>query len=393
MNLVVFFIDGLRPESVEQMEFLNSFENRARIKTELGAYSPVCHASIYTGVFPNKHLCWFTWKYSPKSSPFQILNKIRVSSLPHNIYSKYLCYKICLMGAGATNPFIYGFSVFNQIPMKYWSNFDTEIKKSFTEPNYYNGYPNIFEIFRLNRISYEVIGTNKRNQPFSSESVEKHKVKKDVSFILYFISDVDFLSHSFGQDSEICVKRLKFIDRVIEDKYRALQKIFKEFCFIVFSDHGHDEVKRTVNLREIFSKNNKELSSYVHFVDSNYARFWFQNSKDEENVRKILYKLEDEGFGFILTEEHFNRYHVKMPDNGYGDLIFYLDKPYVFWENKISAFGKKVEIPRSTHGYLPEYPESDAVFISNLELKKDRILLQDIAPSILQALDIRIPEY
>ncbi|MEM5867472.1 MAG: alkaline phosphatase family protein [Candidatus Aenigmatarchaeota archaeon] len=392
MPIVAVFVDGLKPESLEHMEFLNTLYH-VRVKTELGAYSPVCHTSIYTGVFPNKHLCWFTWKYSPESSPFQILNRIGVSHFPHNIYSQYLCYKICLMRSDAANPFIFGFSVFTEIPMKYWCYFDTDIKRPFTEPNFYNRYPNLFELLRLNEVKYEVIGTTKRDQPFSSESVKKHELKKDIVFTLYFIGDIDPLSHSFCQDSEVCVKRLKLIDKIMEEKYRDSQKIFKSFYFIVFSDHGHSEVKNTINLREIFRRRNRDLARYIHFTDSNYARFWFRNSKEEEDVRKVLYELEEDGLGFILTEKHFNRYHVDMPDNRYGDIIFYLDKPNVFMGKEISALGKKVERPVSMHGYLPDYPDSDGVFISNMRLKKDRMILQDIAPSILQALGLETPKY
>ncbi|MEM2780621.1 MAG: hypothetical protein QW791_07135, partial [Candidatus Bathyarchaeia archaeon] len=54
---------------------------------------------------------------------------------------------------------------------------------------------------------------------------------------------------------------------------------------------------------------------------------------------------------------------------------------------------KKVERPVSMHGYLPDYPDSDGVFISNMRLKKDRMILQDIAPSILQALGLETPKY
>ncbi|MCX8000238.1 MAG: hypothetical protein N3A69_15010, partial [Leptospiraceae bacterium] len=84
---------------------------------------------------------------------------------------------------------------------------------------------------------------------------------------------------------------------------------------------------------------------------------------------------------------------VNMPDNRYGDFIFYLDKPYIFFGKEISAFGREVRVYRSTHGYLPDYPDSDAVLVSNFELKKRSAILQDLTPSILKALDLNIPDY
>jgi bisphosphoglycerate-independent phosphoglycerate mutase (AlkP superfamily) len=45
------------------------------------------------------------------------------------------------------------------------------------------------------------------------------------------------------------------------------------------------------------------------------------------------------------------------------------------------------------HGYLPDYPDSDGILISNKKLKKDVAILQDIAPSILQALGLEVPDH
>lgn len=388
--VLAVFIDGLKPESVEYMDFLNTLE-KARVKTELGAYSPACNTSIYTGVFINKHLCWFTWKYSPDTSPFRILKKLGVAYLPHNTYSKYLCYKACLNLYHATNPAIFGFTVFASIPMRCWAYFDTDIKEPWEKPQFYNGYPNLFEILRVNRVQFEVVGAKSRDLPDSSKVVKMHHPKKDIMFLNYFIGDIDHLSHRYGQDHLKTIERLKTIDKILEEKYAEFKKIFNDFYFVVFSDHGHSEVKNVVNLEEIFRKKRKRLQDYIHFIDSNYARFWFRNPKEELEVKKVLSELEDKGF--ILTEEHLRRYHANMPDNRYGDLIFYLDKPNIFFSKEISALGRKITAPVSMHGYLPDYPDSDAVFISNKKLKKNKMILQDIAPSILRALGLEIPDY
>jgi hypothetical protein len=389
--VIAVFMDGLKPESLEYMEFLNTLY-KARLKTELGAYSPVCDTSIYTGVFLKKHLCWFTWKYSPNTSPFRILNKLKLANFPHNIYSKYACYKLALRLSGATNPAIFGFTVFAGIPMKYWACFDTDIKEPWERPNYYNGYPNLFKILETNNVRYEVVGTNSKNLPDSSRVVRKHNPREKVPLLNYFIGDIDHLSHEYGQDACETIRRLREIDEILQEKYARFEKIFfGDFYFIVFSDHGHSRVENIVNLEEIFKRNGKNLKDYIHFIDSNYARFWFRSSEEEEEVRKVLSELGDKGF--FLTDEHFKKYKANMPDNRYGDLIFYLDKPNVFFGKEISALGRRVSAPVSMHGYLPDYPDSDGVLVSNMKLKKNVAILQDIAPSILQALGLKVPDY
>jgi len=388
--VLAVFIDALKPESVEHMEFLRTLY-KATIRTELGAYSPACDTSIYTGVFLKKHLCWFTWKYSPNTSPFRILKKLGVTYLLHNIYSKYICYKACLKLHHAVNPAIFGFTVFAGFPMRYWTCFDTDIKEPWEKSQFYNGYPNLFEILRANSIQFEVIGAKSSDLPDSSKIVKMHHLKKDTMFLNYFIGDIDHLSHSYGQDHPKTIERLRTIDKILQEKYTEFERMFNDFYFMVFSDHGHSEVKEIINLGEIFKSRGKNLHDYIHFIDSNYARFWFRNSKEEKEVREALSELEDKGF--ILTEEHFKKYHVEMPDNRYGDLILYLDKPNIFFGREIHALGRKVTAPVSMHGYLPDYPDSDAVFVSNKRLKKDKMILQDIAPSILQALGLEIPDY
>jgi hypothetical protein len=388
--VLAVFIDGLKPESVRYMEFLDTLY-KARIKTELGAYSPVCDTSIYTGVFLSKHLCWFTWKYSPSKSPFKILNRLGIAYFPHIIYSKYACYKACLKLSHATNPAIFGFSVFVSLPMRYWAYFDTDIKEPWEKPNSYNGYPNLFEILRANRIQFEAVGAKSKDLPDSSSVVKIHCPKKDKVFLNYFIGDIDHLSHSHGQDSPETIERLRAIDKILQEKYAEFKKMFGDFYFIIFSDHGHSEVKDIVNLEEVFRKKGKKLQNYIHFIDSNYARFWFRNLKEREEVEEALSELEDKGF--IISEKHLKKYHAEMLDNRYGDLIFYLDKPSVFFGKEISALGRKVSAPASMHGYLPDYPDSDGILISNKKLKKDVVVLQDIAPSILQALSLEVPDH
>ena len=387
------FIDGLKPESVEYMEFLNTFEHKKRIKTELGAYSPVCYASMYTGVFPNKHLLWFTWKYSPDTSPFKLLKKAGLHKIPHNIYSKRICYKTSLFINRVTNPSVFGFTVFNSFPLKYWSYFDTEMKKPFTEPDLLNGYSNIFDILRTNGTEYEIVGTEANNLAESSKVVEKHSLQDIKPWTYYFVGDIDPLSHRYGQDSPETIKRLQMIDKILEEKYKELGKRSDNLYFMVFSDHGHAKVENTVNLKSIFRENGTKLEDFIHFLDANYARFWFRNEKERKEVEKILSMMDDKGF--ILSEEHMKKCHVDMPDNRYGDLIFYLDKPNIFKDEEISVLGRKaVKTPVTMHGYLPDYLDSDAVLIANKKIvNKAHIKLEDITPSILQALGIEIPDY
>ena len=84
-----------------------------------------------------------------------------------------------------------------------------------------------------------------------------------------------------------------------------------------------------------------------------------------------------------------------MPDNRYGDLIFYLDTPYIFDHGKLVVMGKQRNVsPVSMHGYLPDHSESDGVFISNKEvINETHIKLEDITPTILDVFDVKKSDY
>lgn len=388
--LLTVFIDALKPESIKYMPFINSLRTKMRIKTELG-YSNPSHASMYSGVYPNKHLHWFVWEYSPQTSPFRWIQRLRLDKLPHNIYTKYLCYRISRLSRRRVTSY-HGIPFLWYIPIKYWHYFDVTEKKFWSEPGFLGNYPTIFDILENNGIEYQIVGMTK-NASDSSKIIEKHRFEEVKPWTYLFIGDIDALSHKYGQDSIEARKRLAEIDQILESKYRFFKTGFEDFSFMLFSDHGHIKVEGRVNLGSFFSSQARQLNDYIHLIDSNYARFWFRNEKERREVSKILSILDDKGF--ILSPEHLKKYNLDMLDNRYGDLIFYLDAHYIFDRGEVYALGKKRSSSDvSMHGYLPDYPNSDGVFVSNREVtNKAYISLEDITPSILYFFNIQVPDY
>jgi len=376
MSVLTVFIDALKPESVEHMEFLNSFNNKARVKTELPSYSNTCHASMYTGVYPERHKHFFIWKYSPTTSPFKVFLKLRLHKVIHDIRIKYLLYAArCKLRFGIVP---YGYLFFARHTLDYWVNFDFETVKFWGSPDMYVGeYPTIFKILDKARVEYQVIWKPKG-------SLNKINVKSPpYPFTYIFIGRIDPATHIYGQEHPKTREILLQIDSVIERVYLNFENIYgNDFFFLVFSDHGQTEIGERVNLYSYFESNGRDLNNYLHFLDSCYARFWFRNDKEKEEVEEVLNKLDDKGF--ILTENIMKKHKAKIPTD-YGELIFYLEPPYVF----------DVVNPKAIcmHGYLPDHPDLDGVCVANRKIKSPYIKLEDITPSILQALGLEIPDY
>lgn len=382
--VLTIFFDALKPESIAYMPFLNSFANQRRIRTELG-YSVACHPTMYSGVHPNKHLQWFVWKYSPKTSPFQWVRIFKYLFLLDNLASRYFLHKYTRQYR-KLNTSWFGVPLLVNLPLKYWPLFDVVEDRSWDEPGYLKEYPTIFDLLRLNQTEFEIIGMN-RNGGDEFTQLGNHHFSSIKPWTYLFIGCVDSFSHRFGQHSPETISLMKRLDRLVEKKYFEYQKLEKDFDFIVFSDHGHIPVKKQVNIQAHFLKHGSSIHNFINLVDANMARFWFRTEKEEAIVRKILNDLPD---GFILTDEHLQRYHLEMPDNRYGDLVYYLDVPAVF-SKTIWGFSRK---QKSMHGYLPDYPDSDGVFISQRSVMQDpHVELVDILPTIFHSLGLQIPEY
>jgi len=380
--VMAVFVDGLKPSSVCRMPFLDSFSQKRRVRTDLG-YSITCHATMYSGVFPDKHHMWFIWKYAPESSPFRFLPQNQLVKCFDNLASRYFMGKMVRLFSGNTS--YAGVGVMKRSSIANWPYFDVAEDRFWDADNYLGSVPTIFELLRRNGIKYETVGLlNNKNNGGALLHIEKHHaVNRENRWIYLFIGEVDHYSHFHTQESEVTVAFLKKVDREIERVYGELIGQYDQVDFVCFSDHGHMKVEHQFDIYELFYQHKINLDDFIHITDTNYARFWLRNYKEERTVRRVI---EDIPSGFILEKEHYKRYHTEMPDNRYGDLIYYLDHPYMF-KKTVWGYGLRT---KSIHGYLPDYVDKDGVFISNIPVESDEyITLADITPSLLDLLDIK----
>jgi predicted AlkP superfamily pyrophosphatase or phosphodiesterase len=378
--LLIVFIDALKPESIECMPFLNSFPVKRRIRTELG-YSPTCYASMLTGVRPNKHLQWFTWRYSPSTSPFKWINRFHLRNLPDNIFSRYLLYKITELFSRGIVPLGVPGLAWWAMTFKNWPYFDTVVKTSWSQINYNEKFPTLFKILHAASIPYEIVGID------GIKGVEKYKFNRVVPLVYFFIGDIDSLSHLHGQDSVKTKEYLMKIDDMLRIKYEMLCDKAGASQFIVFSDHGHIKINSKINPQDFFKAHGDSLNNYIYLIDANFARFWPRSETEKNKLLGILSQMAD--CGFILTDKHKNKYSVDMPDTRYGEIIFYLATPHIFTQG-LSFAGKKIESKAvSSHGYLPDHSDSDGIFITNKEIcNHSYIELVDVMPSVLNMLGL-----
>ena len=250
-KILTVFIDGLRPESIEYMPFLKSLDNTKRIRTEWG-FSNTCHASMYSGVYPNLHNIWYLWQYSKTKSPYKWTKSLGLHRLPDIDFLKYFVFRL-VKYMNKNNTSFVGIPFNTSTPFKYWHLIDTSEKKFWDEEGYLPTYPTIFDILRKEKVDFKIVGMVKHGANKSSKIIEDFTFSSKIKpWTYFFIGDIDPMSHAYGQDSEETINRLKYIDKVISDKYNYLKSINKDLTFMLFSDHGHVKVNEPIYLKSLF---------------------------------------------------------------------------------------------------------------------------------------------
>lgn len=384
--LLSIFIDGLKPESVIHMPFLNGFAHQRRIKGEYG-YSIACHASMYSGVHTDVHKFWFVWQLAPNSSPFKklkhILNLPFMGSLP----GKLFLHKTALLFENKPNTSFFGIPRVVHVPVRFLKYLDVTEKCNYDEPGYLSEVPSLFDILRGSNIDFTVVGMDKSEHE-ESKILAKHNKHTKNNWIYWFMGDVDHFSHEFGQTSDEAIKRLRLLDDLLKQKYHQLIEQIGEVDFLLWSDHGHIDVFNKIDLYEVFEQAGENLNSYKYVIDGNYARFWFDTKRQEAQVRAVLANIGEVGENLEIKDQI--DYRVYAGDNRFGDLVFSLHPGHIF-NKTIWGWSRKM---KSMHGYNPDFKESDGVVISNMPLQAGRRLeLIDVTPSILVRLGLPIYDY
>jgi predicted AlkP superfamily pyrophosphatase or phosphodiesterase len=378
--VLAVFLDGLGADAIERMPFLAAQTTVRRMRTELG-YSITCHASMYTGLRPDRHGLWFVWQRDPGRSPFRWLRPLRfldrIDSLPLHV----LATKVTRRFVRTTSWFGIPYPV--HVPWRYLPDLDVSERKLWPEPGYLTTAPTIFDLLRASGTAFEIVGMA-RGAASGIDGVQTWQPPAHPMPLTYlFAGEVDHASHAHGQRAQEVTDLLATIDRLIEDRFNLMRAADPDLALVVWSDHGHHDVQR-LNPLPLLAEHDFDLKRYLHVIDTNYLRLWID---DEGERMRVIHQLNALGIGHVLTEAELERYRVRMPDDRYGNVIFYLELPYAF-SHTIWGFGRRLA---SAHGYLPDHPGSDGVFVSNLAAGSGPFDLVDVAPSLLELLNVQAP--
>jgi predicted AlkP superfamily pyrophosphatase or phosphodiesterase len=259
------------------------------------------------------------------------------------------------------------------------------------KPNALGKITTLFDVLRKNNINFKFIAqplTKGDDDTFNKaiESVEKG----NYSFWFIKFGNLDSLGHIFGPKSHELRKELKKIDSLVEQIMNQFRAKYSNSLFIILSDHGMIEVNKKVDLtQELTDLNLCIPKDYIFFLDSTMARFWFFNQIAK---KKITSKLSDIKEGYMPHITNLEQLGINNIGYRYFEEIFVLNERNIFFPD----FFWRSTPPKGMHGYAHEVSSKPILIFSNsdIEMKEKKCAhFADIMPTILELLNLEIPEY
>lgn len=386
--VLLFFMDGVKYDMMKNhMPFLSSL-NSMPLMSEFG-YSCACHATMYTSRYIDEHQTWFIWKRGD-NSPYKWIDYV-----PGLKYLNFLPLKLVLGKITrklSRNTSYSGVSCLVNLPLKYWSLFETCDNVMWNDPEWKSEFPNLFTIMNDKKVKNRVIALHRGTK---ADDVFKEECQVDYQndeFVYFFIGYTDNVMHIYGENGKEAQEYLRKVDALIQQSYEKAKAFHEDVTVIAYSDHGHIDLEEPyIDINNYFKPEGLKVNNYIHLIESNYARFWFRNNQERKEVKCVIDKMVNKGLGFVLDDEYQKKYHLNVNPQEHGELIFYLVAPHEFTKT-IWGFGHSV---KSGHGFEPILPEHYGIFCSNKHLASDRKFahLTDVLPSVMEQIGVSRSEY
>jgi predicted AlkP superfamily pyrophosphatase or phosphodiesterase len=201
---------------------------------------------------------------------------------------------------------------------------------------------------------------------------------RNADFLFLYLSEMDsFLHHNCLEPTKIKGK-LSWYDE-------AIRKIYDEACrggsdatLTVFSDHGMTPVRKHCDLMKCVADSGLTAPrDYLAIYDSTMARFWFFNDRARGTIMPILNDL---SFGRVVSDEELQSMGVFFEDRRFGEVVFLLHPGWMFSRGD---FNGPSWLPAGMHGYHPDDPYSNGIFLTNTTSGKPVRTIADVHDQML----------
>ncbi len=366
---VIVLIDALGWKYVEGTDFLSDvLPHRQPLRTVLGFSSGAIPAML-TGVPPAENGHWNLFYYDPQGSPFRWFRHFRFLSnriLEHRLTRKLLKETgKKLLGLGplfdcCVSPRL--------IPYFNWVE-----RRNIYDLGGITGAPSIFDQLKDAGLSFRVYTYHHSTDAQILRQAEQDIRAGVATFYFLYLSEMDMFLHMHCTEPEKIEQRLRWYEESLRRVFTAAKDASHDPKFAITSDHGMTPVSQKYDLLKHFEGLPLRMpEDYLAVFDSTMARFWFFSDAARQKIQGILQTVP---CGKILSEAELKRFGVFFRDGRFGELIFLL---HPGWLLSRSDFNGASWRPVGMHGYHPDDPYSDGVFLSNAHPGKEVHSVQDV---------------
>ncbi|HET7212319.1 MAG TPA: alkaline phosphatase family protein [Terriglobia bacterium] len=349
-------IDALGWKFLEGREFLSDIlPVRQPLRTVLG-FSSGAIPSILTGCPPAVTGHWNLFYYDPQNSPFRWLRRFRF--LPDAVMDHRVSRKLLkemgrhLLGMGPN------FECCVSPRLMPWFNFIE--RRDIYGPKGIAGAKSIFDQLLARGISHRVYTYHQYSDTEILQRARRDVEESDARFLFVYLCELDHLLHDEWRNPRPLERKLEWYALRLRELFQAARRVDPEASFTVISDHGMAPVRGHYDLlADIEALGLKMPQDYLAVYDSTMARFWLFSERGRQAITKVLANCSS---GRILDDRELQHLGILFPDRRYGELIFLLDPGLMFAR---SDFNGASWMPAGMHGYHPDDPYSDAVYLSN----------------------------
>ena len=203
-------------------------------------------------------------------------------------------------------------------------------------------------------------------------------------FFFLYLSEMDQFLHDHCEDGQLWKERLNWYARGLKELFELAVQLDPGASFAVFSDHGMTPVRQHYDLvKEVQGLGFDMPDDYLAVYDSTMGRFWFF---DDCAHREIVGRLRSLPGGRIVSDDELRQLGVFFDDRRYGEIIFLLHPGWLLSRSDFSGHGWK---PVAMHGYDPNDPHSDAVFLCNRKPGHNMNTIADVYGYMQEVIQVR----
>jgi hypothetical protein len=356
-NLHVFvLLDALGWTLVHDSPFLGDvLPYRQPLRTLLGFSSGIIPA-ILSGLLPQQSGIWNLVYYDPEGSPFRWMRHLDFlpDSLLDNRIGRRLMTELGRRALGA-GP---GFDCCVSPKLLPWFNWAE--RSNIYERGGLGATPSIFDRLAQAGIPYRVYSHRQATDRQIMQQAETDIAKDEARFFFLYLCELDMFLHTHCAEPRKVAEKLDWYEEGLRRVFAAAQRRDADAGLFLFSDHGMAPVRQHYDLAaEIAGCGFRMPQDYLAVYDSTMARFWFFSRQAREQITERLRAVPS---ARLLPDSELRELGIFFPDKRYGEAILLMNPG---WLIAASGFNGSSWKPAGMHGYHPDDPHSDAVFLSN----------------------------